>query len=283
MASQADESGIAVQAGTKKTRPPMTLRRQTKRLAILLGCAYLGLAMTALFFSEQLLFRPHPSSYVDDKEIIKLTASDGTTISAMYLTNPTARYTILHSHGNGEDMGDDRLIYEQIRMGGFNVFAYDYHGYGTSGGKPTERRACADIDAAYDYLTTRLHVPPERIILLGRSIGGGPSVDLAVRKPIAGLILESTFVSALRSPTCIKLLPWDKFDNLSKLPLVKCPVLVIHGEDDWTIRTWHGQRLYKAAREPKQCLWVPNAGHNDVIDVAGRRYFDALRAFADSL
>ena len=258
----------------------MTIRRQLKRLGILLVGAYIGFAMIALFLSERLLFRPHPSSYVDTSEIVKLTTSDGTVISALYLTNPSARYTIIHSHGNGEDMGDNRYTYQQICNAGFNVFAYDYHGYGTSGGEPSEQRTYADIDAAYDYLTNKLHVPPERIILLGRSIGGGPSVDLAIRKPVAGLLLESAFVSAFRAPTCIKLLPWDKFNNLAKLPSAKCPVLVIHGTDDWTVRAWHGRRLYEAANEPKQCLWVENAGHNDLIDVAGQRYFKALLDFA---
>jgi fermentation-respiration switch protein FrsA (DUF1100 family) len=267
----------------KKNRQPMTRRRQLKRLGILLVCAYVGFAMIALFFSEKLLFRPHPSSYVDTDEMIKLTTADGVAITALHLAGPNAKYTILHSHGNGEDMGDSRYTYEQLHQAGFNVFAYDYHGYGTSGGVPTEQLAYADIDAAYEYLTTKCHVPPERIIVLGRSIGGGPSVDLATRKPIAGLVLESAFISAFRAAFYAKLLPWDKFDNLAKLPAVKCPVLVMHGENDWTVRVWHGRKLYETANQPKQCLWVAGAGHNNLIDIAGQQYFKTLLNFAATL
>ncbi|MFA6134186.1 MAG: alpha/beta hydrolase [Phycisphaerae bacterium] len=265
---------------TGTPRQPMTVKRQIKRLAFLLAGAYVMFALIAAFFSERLLFRPHASSYRDSAEIIKLTTSDGVRISALHLTNPAARYTILHSHGNGEDMGDDRDIYRRICRAGFNVLAYDYHGYGTSGGSPCERSAYADIDAAYAYLTTQLGIPPEQIILYGRSVGGGPATDLATRQPVAGLILESAFVSAFRTAVRVPLLPWDKFKNLAKLPAVRCPILVIHGEDDMIVPAWHGHRLYKAAPGEKQCLWVPGAGHNDLIDVVDARYDKALQNFA---
>lgn len=266
-----------------KPRAPMTLKRQAKRLAVLLAGAYVLLALIAAFFSDQLLFRPHPAGYADSGEILKLTTSDGATISALYLPNPQARYTILYSHGNGEDMGDLRGVYVWLCGTGFNVLAYDYHGYGTSGGVPSEAAAYADIDAAYDYLTTRLKVPPDRIIVLGQSIGGGPSVDLAARKPVGGLILQSAFVSAFRTAIRVPLLPWDKFDNLAKLPSVRCPVLVVHGQDDWIIPIWHGRRLYEAAPGTKQCLWVEHAGHNDLIGVAAQPYAKALEDFAAAL
>lgn len=263
-----------------KMRRPMTFKRQVKRLAILLTGAYAVLAALVGCCADRLMFFPHDSSYADSGEIIKLTASDGVTISARHFANPSAKYTILHSHGNGEDMGDLAFIYTQIRDAGFNVLAYDYHGYGTSGGRASESAAYADIDAAYEYLTDKLQVPPERIIVLGRSIGGGPSVDLAARKPVGGLILESSFVSAFRVVTRIPLLLWDKFENLKKLPSVKCPILVIHGENDRIVSTWHGKRLYEAAPGKKQCLWVEAAGHNDLFDVAAERYGQALRDFA---
>ena len=270
----------AAPAPTAKPRRGMTLRRQFKRLAVLLVAAYVVLVLIAALLSDQLMFWPHASSYGDSPEIIKLTTADGVTISALHLVDPTATYTVLYSHGNGEDMGDLRDIYERICAAGFNVFAYDYHGYGTSGGSPTEAHAYADIDAAYEYLTTKLYVPPSRILVLGHSIGGGPSAELAARKPVGGLILESTFVSAFRTPTRVALLPWDKFTNLAKLSSIHCPVLVIHGQSDMIVPAWHGRQLYEAAPQPKQCFWVQKAGHNDLVDVAGQQYSKALQDFA---
>ncbi len=278
MDNQAD--GVEQAEKAEKKRRPMTFRRQVKRLVILLAGAYVLLMIIACGFADRLMFHPHESSYADTDDIIKLTTADGVKISAMYFANPAAKFTILHSHGNAEDMGDLIGIYREISNAGFNVLAYDYNGYGTSEGTPGEKAAYADIDAAYDYLTGELHVPPERIIVLGRSIGGGPAVDLAARRPVGGLVLESAFVSAFRTVTRVPLLPWDKFENLKKLPSVKCPVLVIHGDRDSLVAPWHGKRLYEAAPGEKQCLWVEGAGHNDLVWVAGERYARALQDFA---
>jgi fermentation-respiration switch protein FrsA (DUF1100 family) len=257
----------------------MTFLRCVKRLTTLLVFAYGVLVVVALGCSDQLLFHPHPAGYRDDATIIKLHTADGETISARYFAAPGAKYTILHSHGNGEDIGDDFWVYERFAQQGFNVLGYDYHGYGTSTGSPGEEGTYRDIDAAYDYLTGTLKTPPERIILLGKSVGSGPAVDLAARKPVAGLILESAFTSVFRVPFRVRILPWDKFDNLAKLPKVHCPVLVIHGKSDGLVSVWHGEKLFEAANEPKRCLWIDHAGHNDVLNVGSADYDKALADF----
>jgi fermentation-respiration switch protein FrsA (DUF1100 family) len=160
------------------------------------------------------------------------------------------------------------------------VFAYDYQGYGTSEGKPSERHAYADEDAAYNFLVHSMHIQPNRIIPFGRSVGGGPAADLASRRPVAGLILESAFTSAFRVITRVSVLPFDRFDNLRKIKSVHCPVLIIQGTRDSVINTSHGRELFAAANEPKQALWVQGADHNDVAFVGGARYSDSLKEFA---
>ena len=244
---------------------------------------YLIALVVAAFFSEQMIFQPRQAGYRDDAGILKLTTSDGAKISAIYLANPDATYTILFSHGNAEDIGDDRLLLERIRAAGFAVLAYDYQGYGTSEGKPSERHAYDDEDAAYRYLLETLHIQPSRIIAFGRSVGGGPAADLASRRPVAGLILESAFTSAFRVMTRISILPFDKFDNLRKIKTVHCPVLIIHGTQDSVIDASHGRELFSAANEPKQALWVQGARHNDVPLVADTHYEESLEQFARSI
>jgi len=75
-------------------------------------------------------------------------------------------------------------------------------------------------------------------------------VDLASRRPLAGLIVESGFVTAFRVMTRLPLLPFDKFRNIDKIGQVRCPVLVMHGEADEIVPLWHGQRLFQAAPSP---------------------------------
>ena len=247
---------------------------------VLLGL-YLIVFVFALFFSDQLIFQPQRAGYRDNAEILKLNSSDGARISAKYLTNPNATFTILFSHGNAEDIGDVEPLLEGMRSAGFSVFAYDYQGYGTSEGKPSENHAYQDEDAAYDYLVQTLRIQPNRIIAFGRSVGGGPATDLASRRRVAGLVLESSFTSAFRVMTRVRVLPFDKFDNLGKIKKVHCPVLIIHGTQDSVINASHGRRLFAAANDAKQAFWVEGANHNDVEFVAGDQYSKSLREFAD--
>ena len=164
---------------------------------------------------------------------------------------------------------------------GFSIFAYDYHGYGTSEGKPSERNTYLDIDAAYEYLTDKLVISSRRIILHGRSLGGGPSADLASRKTVAGLVLESTFTTALQVMLPNSYSSNDKFRNIEKISKVKCPVLVIHGKSDEVIPFECGEKLFEAANDPKRFLWVENAGHNNLTQTAGDLYSEMLREFAE--
>jgi fermentation-respiration switch protein FrsA (DUF1100 family) len=258
----------------------MTFRRQVLRLAVLLGGVYLVLSILAMTILEKFLFQPHASSYQDDPSILKLTTADGVRISAMLLPNSNARYTLLFSHGNGEDMGDVREKLLHLNALGFAVLAYDYAGYGTSEGTPSERHCYADIDAAYEYLTGPLQVLPERIILYGQSIGGGPSVDLAARRPVGGLILESAFTSAFACSPLTSLLPGDAFRNIDKIRSVKRPVLSIHGRRDWVVPFRVGKALFEAAPGPKRCVWIQRGSHNDLGLVAGEQIDQAVTDFA---
>lgn len=142
----------------------------------------------------------------------------GNRIPALHIKNTSAKYTILYSHGNAEDLGK---IFQYLRylskLLNVGILAYDYTGYGfgnllnnASGENPSpsEDQCYADIDAAYHYLTELEHIPADRIILYGRSLGSGPSCYLAQRlnllrksdrsPNIAGLVLHSPFLSIFR-------------------------------------------------------------------------------------
>ena len=244
---------------------------------------YAFLCFYAVFFSERMIFQPPAASYQDTSEIIKLSSANGMKISAVHFPNPQAQYTILYSHGNAEDLGYIWSVLQDIRDSGFAVFAYDYQGYGTSQGNPSEDNTYRDIDAVYNYLTQQLGVSAKHIILYGRSVGGGPAIDLASRQKVGGLVVESSFVSVFRVLTRIPLLPFDKFVNVDKIGKVRSPVLVIHGKADRVVHFWHGEQLFAAAKQPKFNFWVDRAGHNDLMDVAGDRYATTLRDFAKML
>ncbi|WP_103123510.1 alpha/beta hydrolase [Nostoc cycadae] len=250
-----------------------------KRLVRSLLFIYGFFAFYVFFRADSMIFLPQPATYQDNASILKVPVTDKQKISAVYLPNPRAEYTMLYIHGNAEDIGDVQPFLERLHQWGFSVFAYDYRGYGTSDGKPGESNAYQDAEAAYTYLTQQLKVPTTKIIVYGRSVGGGSAVDLATRHPVAGLILESTFTSAFRVVVPFPLLPFDKFSNLKKLPQVNCPILVMHGQADQTIPIQHGYTLYSAAPDPKMSLWVDGAGHDDFTWIANEKHRKSLAAF----
>jgi fermentation-respiration switch protein FrsA (DUF1100 family) len=114
-------------------------------------------------------------------------------------------------------------------------------------------------------------------------VGGGPSVRLAARVPLGGLILQSTFVSAYRVMTRFPVIPFDRFPSEATLRKVRCPVLVIHGTEDRVIPFWHGEALYRKANDPKRKLWLEGVGHNDIPGPHEELFATTLKSFADSI
>jgi fermentation-respiration switch protein FrsA (DUF1100 family) len=261
--------------------PGLSVKKLLRIMLYLLAAIYISLVLFAVFLSDSMIFLPHPSSYKDSPEVLKITTASGKEIAALYLPNPAARFTLLVSHGNAEDLGDDRYWLEDLRHAGFSVFAFDYEGYGTSEGKPSEKAAYEDEAAAYDYLAIKLKTPPDHIIIFGRSVGTGPATYIAARRPSAGLILQSPFVSAFRVLTRIPLLPFDRFPNYKNIRHVHVPVLIMHSRADSVIAPWHGQKMFELANEPKQAYWVQSADHNEMDMVPG--YLESLQKFAAML
>jgi abhydrolase domain-containing protein 17 len=230
-------------------------------------------------FSNPFLFPRPPCSYEKLEGGMEIQTGDGHSLYAVYLPNPKARWTLLYFHGNAEDLGDIFPVLEMFYKHGFSVFAWDYRGYGKSSGTPSEKTCYEDLEVIQDTLVHRLQIKPEHLIMYGRSIGGGPAAEFAVRYEKAAMILESTFTSAFRVLTRIKILPFDKFDTLKKIRVLHCPLLFIHGTKDEVIPFRQGLQLFASALEPKQHYWVENAGHNDLLWVAGENYWKTLSGF----
>ncbi len=253
------------------------------RILLLLGIAYALLAVGAHFVAPGMIFPRPPVKYELTGDYVQLTAPDGVKLAARHWPNPTAKYTLLYLHGNYEDLGSVGEYVAGFINAGYAVFALDYRNYGHSGGKPTEANTYTDTQLACDYLRTKLGVPTDRIVIFGYSLGGGPGIELALRQPVAGLVLQGTFTSAYRVMTRIPLFPGDKFVNIAKVPHLRVPVLYLHGREDGTVPVWHGEALYAATTARKTKLFVDNGRHGGLADSTGPRYWEVLRQFTDSL
>lgn len=201
--------------------------------------------------------------------LIYLETSRGNTIPAAYFYNPESYYTILFSHGNGEDLGvTASYVLELSNSLKTSVLCYDYSGYGLANGKPSESNCYADIRAAYTYLVSEQRIPPNRILLFGRSLGSGPTLDLAVSlgTKLGGVVLIAALTSCVRvvfsnAPHTVK---FDMFANIDKIARVRVPVFCVHGMLDEVVPFSHGLELSRRARYPVEPLWIRGAGHNNL-------------------
>jgi fermentation-respiration switch protein FrsA (DUF1100 family) len=171
---------------------------------------------------------------------------------------------IIFGHGNGEliDFWPDDL--KGFGRLGFAVLLVEYPGYGRSAGSPSQASITEAFVAAYDTLIARKDIDASRIVLLGRSLGGGAVCALSIKRPSAALILMSTFTSArsfAKHYLAPSFLVRDPLDNLSAVEKYPGPILILHGRHDTVIPFSHGRALHKAAR--KGTLIAYEAGHND--------------------
>ncbi len=246
------------------------------------AAAYITLALAAYLLGDRLIFQPPTRTYSRaDLPFRSIPVAGDVSLAAAYWPADSGELTILYSHGNAEDLGQIAPILRQLHALGFGVLAYDYRGYGLSGGgPPTVHKSAADAEAAYDFAVRQLGIDPRRLVAYGRSLGSGPTLQLAAGHPLAGVVLESAFTSVYRVVTGRSIFPFDRFRNLDQIRRLRCPLLVIHGTADRVVPFAHGRTLFAAARTLKESLWVDGAGHNDLEAVAGARYAQALVHFA---
>jgi fermentation-respiration switch protein FrsA (DUF1100 family) len=214
---------------------------------------------------------------------------DKVKLHGWFIPNEGARRTILILHGNGGNIEHRLSWISWLHNLGVHVFIFDYRGYGKSEGKPFEAGLYRDAQAAYDWWLRERQPKGEKLILLGESLGGAVAVNLAARVDPAGLILQSTFTSAwdmAKTMLPIGLLqPLINvhYDSAGAIGRIRCPKLFIHGTRDDIVPFRLGRKLYNLAPPPKSFYEVPDANHNDLVNVAGEEYFHRLRAFIASI
>ncbi|XP_042022144.1 alpha/beta hydrolase domain-containing protein 17C-like isoform X1 [Salvia splendens] len=240
--------------------------------------------MTSSMAAKFAFFPPNPPSYRvvaeetgklkmtevanhENVDVLKVKTKRGTEIVAVYVKNPSAKLTLLYSHGNAADLGQMYDLFSELSFHlRVNLMGYDYSGYGQSTGKPSEQNTYADIEAAYECLKETYGVKEEDVILYGQSVGSGPTLDLSSRlSRLRAVVLHSPILSGLRVMYPVKRTYWfDIYKNIDKIPLVQCPVLVIHGTEDDVVDCSHGKQLWELCKEKYEPLWVKGGNHCDL-------------------
>lgn len=191
--------------------------------------------------------------------------------------------TVVVFHGNAGQLADRVPKFGFFAQAGYGVLFAGYRGYSGNDGSPKQDDLVADAGDLLDWLAAQ-GVEPDRTVLYGESLGSGVAVQIAARREVAGLILEAPFTSVAEvAQSHYWYLParWlilDKWNSLARADQIQVPVLVLHGERDQVTNVRFGRRLLEAIQSPKEGIFVPEAGHNDLYDFGLR---DRVTGFVD--
>ena len=267
-----------------------TTRQRSKTLiytAAIVAIVGLSLHYCLLHFAYRKTYRPSrelrfsPPSLGLQFENVWFSSSGGVLLHGWWLPVNDAHGSVLFCHGNAGNIADRLWIAALLQKMSLNVFLFDYRGYGRSSGQPSETGLYADALAAYDTVITKTNLP---VFVFGHSLGGAVAADLATKKNLAGLVLQSTFTSLTdmgkklypRLPA--KLLTPENYDSLKKIAAIKCPVLIAHHQTDSLVPYPMGQALFKAALDPKTFVELQDGNHNSGW-YSGDKYWTALKVF----
>ena len=267
------------------------LRLTLPSLALAGGLGALELARSR--FQHQRMFSPtrypegcwNPAEHGVPFEDVFFDSEDGTRLHGWWIEHPRPRMTVVYCHGNTGSLGERVEIFRYLRRLRVNVFAFDYRGYGRSDGSPSEKGLFADVRAAIDHVTGERRVGLHRLVLFGHSLGGAVAVDGASHRPVAGLVVQSSFTQVrdmarhFYPDLPLHWIARNAFRSIEKVPQLTMPKLFVHGGEDPTVPYEHGERLLAAAAEPKYWLRVGRATHNDLHLRGGRRYLSRVSRF----
>ena len=236
---------------------------------------------SSFFFYPQKAHLDNPALNLVSHEDVYFMTPDGLKLHGWHLkAKDKSRGTILQLHGNAENISTHVNSVLWLALEGYDVFSFDYRGYGKSEGSPTLDGVHIDARAALETVLKLPDINKERIFVLGQSLGGAIAVYTVANSPyknhVKAVIIDSAFSSyrdIAREKLAQFVLTWPFQyplsllfnDDYSPVKWIKdvypSPILIIQGDQDIVVPAHHASILYAAAQEPKQ-LWLVNGAEH---------------------
>jgi fermentation-respiration switch protein FrsA (DUF1100 family) len=280
-----------------------SIKKITVMFLVLVPCFLCQGCVSNLFYQPDRKLYDTPDKHGLKYEEVFFRSKDGTQLGGWFLPAVgIAKGTVIHFHGNAQNMSAHFGFVSWLPAQGFNLFVFDYRGYGTSAGKANRDGVHEDSLAALDYIAARPGIDHNRLLVLGQSLGGANAIAAVGSRPYPGIravVIESAFssyreivrdkigtiplLSLLRTPLSNLLLgdqyaPADVVANIAPTPL-----LIIHGTADGVVPYSHGRRLFELAREPKQFWAIEGGGHIEAFVNHGADYRQRLLVYFDEV
>lgn len=240
--------------------------------------------------ANYIMFLP-PDVEVDSDNSVEYCTTGGRTVAYKrwvpnsYKNLSVARQKyILWSHGNAMDIFSIPFYFRDLSNAlGIGICVYDYPGYGFSTGYPYESACYENHTAMVNELMHKFYIPKSNIFLVGQSIGTGVVVDFIYRnawttpamlispyKSIFSIVMQDGLMKSMLSIV-------DRFNSISKMPDINCPIKIVHGIEDNIINVSHGQALYQALKNKGLVPeWMPETSHNDILNNIPEEWFQEL-------
>jgi fermentation-respiration switch protein FrsA (DUF1100 family) len=251
------------------------------------------LYLSLKYYEHSKVYRPKedlfafPYNYGIEFEDINFPSCDQVLLNGWFIKGKSCR-VILFCHGNFGNISSRVDIIQELHSLGYNIFIFDYRGFGRSNGVPSEEGLYNDALGAYDYLKSRGYENRD-IIIFGRSLGGVVAIFLAsLIKNVRGLIVDSSFYSAqalgydILGYNIPRFIISNRLESIERIKNIKIPKLIIHSENDDFIPFRHGKKLFEEAAEPKRFLKI-RGFHNNCILESKDIYMAGIKDFLESL
>ncbi len=282
----------AVLAAASEFNAPLVLAAM---LAGALASIWLCAVAAVWHRQERLIFHPDdrplgdlpPALVAARFRTARVLTADGLELS-FWAAEPLPGWpTLVVFHGRAGNAADRAPLLAPFAEVGYGVVLAEYRGYGGNPGAPSEAGFLLDARAHIDWVAAAWGETAP--VVCGESIGSGVAVMVAAERPVRALVLDAPYTSvADLAATMYRWLPARRllrhqFDSLSRLPTVRAPLLVLHGDADDMIPPEHGRRVAAAAGGPAEFVLLPGAGHPALMDDPAGRGTEAVRRFLAGL
>ena len=248
------------------------------RLAILSAIGlYLFSLLFFYLFRNQLVFQATPLSrdyayqfnYPFEEHFVN--TNDGTVLNGLYFKSETpAKGLVFYLHGNADNLQRWGEFAADFTTIGYDVFMYDYRGYGKSTGSSSKKNIYADAITMLNWINTTF--PSDNLVIYGRSLGSAIASKLAAHENPKLLILETPFANFTDviywplKPSLILFPDKIDFSNQDILPAVKCPTVIFHGTNDWVVPLSSAQKLKPYLKDENHFYVIDGAGHRNISE-----------------
>tara|TARA_Y100000741_G_scaffold257296_1_gene198391 strand:+ start:123 stop:923 length:801 start_codon:yes stop_codon:yes gene_type:complete len=234
--------------------------------------AYIVLIIFIYFYQRNLLYHPSENNYQNDKiqfkyDEIFINVDEEIQLKSWIIKKDFKKLkTLVIFHGNAGHLSNRIYKLNELYKLDINILLISWRGFSGNKGSPTENNLYSDAKASINWLNEQ-GVNNGQIILYGESLGSGVAVELGKENNFNSIILESPFTSIENSAKIyypylpVRLLLKDRYDSISKIKMIKTPILIMHGKKDDVVPFSMGKELFEKANNPKQSYFTNEDDH----------------------